>query len=77
MTSPNWLTSHWSGEAGEALVAGEKLLHSGLFELALLSDELFKRFNEEIRVAQGLSNGFLFDFGRRAVDSYRGMTTRN
>jgi hypothetical protein len=54
-----------AGKAGEALLAGEELLHGALFDLALLGEELLQRFNERIRIRKRLGNGFLFGFGRR------------
>jgi hypothetical protein len=34
-----------------------------LFDLAFFGDELLQGFDEGIRIAQGLGDGFLFDFG--------------
>jgi hypothetical protein len=34
------------------LVAGDKLLHGGLFEVALLGDELGQRAQQRIRIPQ-------------------------
>jgi hypothetical protein len=33
-----------------------------LLDLALLGDELFQRFDQRIRIAQGFGDGFLFGF---------------
>ena len=38
-------------------------MHSALFDLAFLDDELPQRFDEGIRIAQRLGYGFLFGFG--------------
>jgi hypothetical protein len=46
-------------EARQALLAGEQFLHSALFELALLGDELLQGFVEGIHIAQRLGEGFL------------------
>ena len=51
-------------EAGEAGLAGEELLHGGLFEVALLGDELVQRTDQRIHIAQRLRDGALF--GERA-----------
>ena len=50
-------------EARQALLAGEQFLHGALFEVALLGDELLQGFDEGIRIAQRLGDGFLFGFG--------------
>jgi hypothetical protein len=50
-------------EAGEAGLAGEELLHGGLFEVALLGDEPVQPAQQPIHIAQRLCNGALF--GRR------------
>ena len=47
-------------EAGEAGLAGEELLHGGLFEVALLGDELVQRADQRIHIAQRLRDGALF-----------------
>src|SRR3989304_3728844 len=55
-------------EAREALLTGEQFLHGALFELALLGEELLQGFDEGIRIAQRLGDGFLFGFGGREGD---------
>ena len=50
-------------EPRQALLAGEQFLHGALFELALLDEELLQGFDEGIRIAQRLGDGFLFGFG--------------
>ena len=52
-------------EPRQALLAGEQFLHGALFDLALLGEELLQGFDEGIRIAQRLGDGFLFGFGRR------------
>jgi hypothetical protein len=47
-------------EAGEAGLAGEELLHGGLFEVALLGDEPVQRAQQRIHIAQRLRDGALF-----------------
>jgi hypothetical protein len=47
-------------ESREPLLSGEQYLHGALFEESFFGDELLKAFNESIRLAQALSNGFLF-----------------
>ena len=47
-------------EAGEAGLAGEELLHGGLFEVALLGDEPVQRGQQSIHIAQRLCDGALF-----------------
>ena len=47
-------------EAGEAGLAGEELLHGGLFEVALLGDELVQRADQRIHIAQRRRDGALF-----------------
>ena len=47
-------------EAGEAGLAGEELLHGGLFEVALLGDEPVQRGQQPIHIAQRLCDGALF-----------------
>ena len=53
----------FSVEARQALLAGEQFLHGALFEVALLGEELLQGFDEGIRIAQRLGDGFLFGFG--------------
>ena len=50
--SPSLLHSHFAVEAGEAGLAGEELLHGGLFEVALLGDEPVQRAQQRIHIAQ-------------------------
>ena len=47
-------------EAGESCLAGEELLHGGLFEVALLGDELVQRAEQRIHIAQRPRDGALF-----------------
>ena len=42
-------------EAGEAGLAGEELLHGGLFEVALLGDEPVQSAQQRIHIAQRLA----------------------
>ena len=51
---------HSPWKAGEAGLAGEELLHGGLFEVALLGDELVQRADQRIHIAQRLRDGALF-----------------
>ena len=44
--------------------ARKQFLHGALFDVAFFGDELLKGFNEGIRIAQGLGNGFLFGLRR-------------
>ena len=48
-----------------ASFAGEQFLHGALFDVTFFGDELLKGFNKGIRIAQRLSDGFLFGFGGR------------
>jgi len=50
-------------EAGEAFLAGEELLHGGLFEVALLGDQLVQRAHQRIHIAQRPRDGALFWHG--------------
>ena len=50
-------------EAGEAGLAGEELLHGGLFEVALLGDEPVQPAQQPIHIAQRRSDGALFGEG--------------
>jgi len=50
-------------EAGEAGLAGEELLHGGLFEVALLGDEPGEGSEQGIHIAQRLCDGALFGEG--------------
>lgn len=43
-----------------ALLAGKQFLHGALFDAVFFVDESFKGFDENIRIAQRLGNGFLF-----------------
>src|SRR6185437_382216 len=52
-------------EALQALFAGQQSLHGALLDLALLGDELLQRFDQRIRIAQRLGDGFLLPFGGR------------
>ena len=47
-------------EARQPFLAGEQFLHGALFDVALLGDELLQGFDERIRIAQRLGDGFLF-----------------
>src|ERR1019366_10423637 len=57
---PQSLHFPFTGEAGQARLACEQLLHGGLLEVALLRDEPFKRAKQRIDVAQGRRDGALF-----------------
>ena len=50
-------------EAGEAGLAGEELLHGGLFEVALLGDEPVQPAQQRIHIAQRRRDGALFGRG--------------
>ena len=50
-------------EAGEAGLAGEELLHGGLFEVALLGDEPVQPAQQRIHIAQRRRDGALFGSG--------------
>ena len=60
----------FSCEPWQALLAGEQFLHGTLFDLAFFGDELLQGFDEGIRIAQGLGDGFLFGFGRWEGDDH-------
>ena len=62
--SPNRLHLPLAVKAGEAGLAGEELLHGGLFEVALLGDEPVQRSQQRIHIAQRLRDGALFGEGR-------------
>jgi len=47
-------------EPRQAFLAGEELLHGGLFEVALLGDESIQRADQCIHIAQRLRDGALF-----------------
>ena len=47
-------------EAGEAGLAGQELLHGGLFEVALLGDEPIQPAQQRIHIAQRRRDGALF-----------------
>ena len=47
-------------EAGEAGLAGQELLHGGLFEVALLGDEPIQSVQQRIHIAQRRRDGALF-----------------
>ena len=64
-TSPNRFTSHSPLKARQAGLAGEELLHGGLFEVALLGDELVQRAEQRIHIAQRRRDGALFGEGRQ------------
>ena len=51
-------------EARQAGLAGEELLHGGLFEVALLGDEPVQRADQRIHIAQRRRDGALFGEGR-------------
>lgn len=50
-------------KTGEAGLAGEELLHGGLFEVALLGDEPVQPAQQPIHIAQRRSDGALFGEG--------------
>ena len=52
-------------EAGEACLAGQELLHGGLFEVALLGDEPIQPAQQRIHIAQRRRDGALFGDGRK------------
>ena len=52
-------------EAGEAGLAGQELLHGGLFEVALLGDEPIQSAQQRIHIAQCRRDGALFSGERR------------
>ena len=52
-----------AAEAGRRCLAGEELLHGGLFEVALLGDELVQRAEQRIHIAQRPRDGALFGSG--------------
>ncbi len=47
----------------QAGLAGEKLLHGGLFEVALLGDELVELGNQGIDIGESCGDGALFGEG--------------
>ena len=51
-------------EPRQTLLAPQQFLHSALFEVALLVEELLKRFDKDIRIAQRLGDRSLFGFAR-------------
>ena len=51
-------------EAGEAGLAGQELLHGGLFEVALLGDEPIQSAQQRIHIAQRRRDGALFGISR-------------
>ncbi|MNV74750.1 hypothetical protein D3C71_1679990 [compost metagenome] len=51
-------------ETGEASLAGEKLLHGGLFEVALLRDKPLQRIQQCIHITQRRRDKELFGEGR-------------
>ena len=59
-SSPNRFTSHSPLNPGRRCFAGKKLLHGGLFEVALLGDELVQRSNQGIHIGQRRGDGSLF-----------------
>ena len=61
--SPSRIDSHSSLKPWQAPLAGEQFLHGALFDVALLGEELLQGFDEGIRIAQRLGDGFLFGFG--------------
>ena len=61
-------------EAGEAGLAGEELLHGGLFEVALLGDEPVQPAQQRIHIAQRLRDGALFGEGWNASSENFGMS---
>ncbi len=63
-------------ETGQALLAGQQGLHGALLDLALLGDELFQRFDQRIRIAQGLGDGVLFRKGCRGEDKFSNFLQR-
>ena len=68
--SPNLLYCPLALETGEAGLAGEELLHGGLFEVALLGDEPVQPTQQRIHIAQRHCDSALL--GRRGT----GTTTR-
>ena len=52
-----------AGETGKAGLDGEELLHGGLFEVALLGDELVELGKQGIHIRQCNGDGALFSFG--------------
>ena len=52
-------------KTGEAGLAGEELLHGGLFDVALLGDELVQRTEQRINITQRLRDGALIPNRRR------------
>jgi hypothetical protein len=48
-------------------LAGEKFLHRALLDLALLGKQLFQRFDQRIRIAQGFGDGLLLNLCRRKL----------
>ena len=56
-------TSHSPLKPRQALLAGEELLHGGLFEVALLGDELVQPADQGIHIAQRRGDGALFGEG--------------
>ena len=52
-------------KARKAGLAGQELLHGGLFEVALLGDEPIQSAQQRIHIAQCRRDGTLFGFGRR------------
>ena len=49
-----------AGEARQAGLAGEELLHGGLFDGALFGDQAVEGFDQRVRVRQGGGDGALF-----------------
>ena len=48
-----------AAEPWQSPLAGEQFLHGALFEVAFLGDELLQGFDQGIRIAQRLGDGFL------------------
>ena len=60
------MTPYFPAESSaRRVLAGEQFLHRALFEVALLGEELLQGFDEGIRIAQRLGDGFLLGFGGR------------
>ena len=62
-------------EAGEAGLAGEELLHGGLFEVALLGDEPVQPAQQRIHIAQRRRDGALFSEFEGAGNPSRQIST--
>ena len=56
----NRFTCHFPLKLRQALLAGKQFLHGAFLDLALFGKKLLQGFDEGIRVAQCLGDGFLF-----------------